>query len=133
MGLPPGQRLPAIAYVAGCLKDVHIREALRNILEGGGAAFRERARRLRLRVGPDGRLNSDLDQSLGEWAEILRILEKFVTTYLRRVVFNSERNLHMFSHLLALLFLTVFAASGIVFLIWVLYHLQMDSSGRRHR
>jgi hypothetical protein len=70
----PARDYPQSGYVAGCLKDVHIREAVRNILEGGGAAFRKCARRLRLRVGPDGRLNSDLDQPLDEWAEILRIL-----------------------------------------------------------
>jgi hypothetical protein len=42
--------LPPITYVAGGLDEAHIREAVCNILEGGEAAFRERARRLRVRI-----------------------------------------------------------------------------------
>lgn len=42
--------LPPITYVAGGLEDEHIRKAVCNILEGGEQAFRERARRLRVRL-----------------------------------------------------------------------------------
>ena len=37
------------------------------------------------------------------------------------------------ANLFALLFLVAFGACGIVFLIWVLYHLQMDSGRHRHK
>lgn len=43
--------LPPIAYIAGGLEDSDIREEVCNILEGGEEAFRERARRLRVRLG----------------------------------------------------------------------------------
>ena len=43
--------LPPISYVAGGLENSAIRNAVCNILEGGEAAFRERARRLRVRLG----------------------------------------------------------------------------------
>jgi hypothetical protein len=42
--------LPPITYIAGGLEDEHIRKAVCNILEGGEQAFRERARRLRVRL-----------------------------------------------------------------------------------
>ena len=42
--------LPPISYVAGGLEDAAIRKAVCDILEGGEAAFRERARRLRVRL-----------------------------------------------------------------------------------
>lgn len=42
--------LPPITYVAGGLEDEHIRKAVCDILEGGEEAFRERARRLRVRL-----------------------------------------------------------------------------------
>ena len=42
--------LPPISYVVGGLEDAHIREAVCNTLEGGESAFRERARRLRVRL-----------------------------------------------------------------------------------
>ena len=42
--------LPQITYVAGGLDDADIRAAVCNILEGGEVAFRERARRLRVRI-----------------------------------------------------------------------------------
>ncbi len=42
--------LPAITYVAGGLEDSEIRETVCDILEGGENAFRERARRLRVRL-----------------------------------------------------------------------------------
>ncbi|RSV35785.1 ATP-binding protein [Sphingomonas sp. ABOLE] len=42
--------LPPITYVAGGLEDEHIRKAVCDILEGGEQAFRERARRLRVRL-----------------------------------------------------------------------------------
>jgi len=42
--------LPPISYVAGGLEDVNIRKEVCNILEGGEEAFRERARRLRVRL-----------------------------------------------------------------------------------
>lgn len=41
--------LPLISYVAGGLEDANIRKAVCDILEGGEEAFRERARRLRVR------------------------------------------------------------------------------------
>ena len=46
---PPGG-LPPISYVAGGLENAAIRKAICDILEGGEAAFRERARRLRVRL-----------------------------------------------------------------------------------
>lgn len=49
-GPHPAGGLPAITYVAGGLEEAHIREAVCNILEGGEQAFRERARRLRVRI-----------------------------------------------------------------------------------
>lgn len=42
--------LPPITYAAGGLEDEHIRKAVCDILEGGEQAFRERARRLRVRL-----------------------------------------------------------------------------------
>jgi len=42
--------LPPITYVAGGLEDAHIRKSVCDILEGGEDAFRERARRLRVRL-----------------------------------------------------------------------------------
>jgi hypothetical protein len=42
--------LPPISYVAGGLENAAIRKAVCDILEGGEAAFRERARRLRVRL-----------------------------------------------------------------------------------
>ena len=49
-GPHPAGGLPPISYVAGGLEDASIREAVCNILEGGEEAFRERARRLRVRL-----------------------------------------------------------------------------------
>lgn len=45
----PG-RLPAISYMSGGLETLEIRQAVCDILEGGEAAFRERARRLRVTI-----------------------------------------------------------------------------------
>ena len=42
--------LPPITYQAGGLENADIRKAVCDILEGGEAAFRERARRLRVRL-----------------------------------------------------------------------------------
>lgn len=42
--------LPPISYMAGGLENTEIRKAVCDILEGGEAAFRERARRLRVRL-----------------------------------------------------------------------------------
>ncbi len=42
--------LPAISYVAGGLESAEIRKSVCDILEGGEVAFRERARRLRVRL-----------------------------------------------------------------------------------
>ena len=42
--------LPAITYVAGGLEDIEIRKTVCDILEGGEKAFRERSRRLRVRL-----------------------------------------------------------------------------------
>jgi hypothetical protein len=44
-----GAGLPTFTYVAGGLEDVGIRKQVCDILEGGEAAFRERARRLRVK------------------------------------------------------------------------------------
>jgi hypothetical protein len=49
-GPHPSGGLPPISYVAGGLEDTTIRKAVCDILEGGEAAFRERARRLRVRL-----------------------------------------------------------------------------------
>jgi len=49
-GPHPTGGLPSITYVAGGLEEAHIRRAVCDILEGGEGAFRERARRLRLRL-----------------------------------------------------------------------------------
>jgi hypothetical protein len=46
----PAHGLPVINYVAGGLEDATIRKAVCDILEGGEDAFRERARRLRVRL-----------------------------------------------------------------------------------
>ncbi|MCY1464820.1 hypothetical protein D3C87_2111140 [compost metagenome] len=42
--------LPLISYKAGGLENASIRKAVCDILEGGEQAFRERARRLRVRL-----------------------------------------------------------------------------------
>lgn len=49
-GPHPAGGLPPISYVAGGLENAAIRRAVCDILEGGEAAFRERARRLRVRL-----------------------------------------------------------------------------------
>ena len=49
-GPHPVGGLPPITYVAGGLEDADIRKAVCDILEGGEEAFRERARRLRVRL-----------------------------------------------------------------------------------
>lgn len=49
-GPHPSGGLPPISYVAGGLEDAAIRTAVCDILEGGEAAFRERARRLRVHL-----------------------------------------------------------------------------------
>lgn len=49
-GPHPSGGLPPISYVTGGLEDATIRKAVCDILEGGEAAFRERARRLRVRL-----------------------------------------------------------------------------------
>lgn len=49
-GPHPSGGLPQISYVAGGLENAAIRKAVCDILEGGEAAFRERARRLRVRL-----------------------------------------------------------------------------------
>jgi hypothetical protein len=49
-GPHPSGGLPPIAYFAGGLESSKIRKAVCDILEGGEAAFRERARRLRVRL-----------------------------------------------------------------------------------
>jgi energy-coupling factor transporter ATP-binding protein EcfA2 len=45
-----GGGLPLITYVSGGLEDEQIRTSVCEILEGGADAFRERARRLRVRL-----------------------------------------------------------------------------------
>ena len=45
----PGE-LPPITYVSGGLEDAEMRRQVCDILEGGEAAFKERARRLRVRL-----------------------------------------------------------------------------------
>jgi ABC-type hemin transport system ATPase subunit len=49
-GPHPSGGLPSITYIAGGLEEAHIRKAVCDILEGGEDAFRERARRLRVRL-----------------------------------------------------------------------------------
>ena len=49
-GPHPSGGLPQISYSAGGLESASIRKAVCDILEGGEAAFRERARRLRVRL-----------------------------------------------------------------------------------
>ncbi|MGY4503783.1 energy-coupling factor transporter ATP-binding protein EcfA2 [Bradyrhizobium sp. GM24.11] len=49
-GPHPAGGLPPISYAAGGLENAAIRKAVCDILEGGEAAFRERARRLRVRL-----------------------------------------------------------------------------------
>ena len=49
-GPHPSGGLPPIRYVSGGLENAAIRKAVCDILEGGDAAFRERARRLRVRL-----------------------------------------------------------------------------------
>lgn len=49
-GPHPSGGLPQISYVAGGLENAAIRKAVCDILEGGEAAFRERARRLRVHL-----------------------------------------------------------------------------------
>jgi hypothetical protein len=49
-GPHPAGGLPPITYIAGGLEDGTIRKAVCDILEGGEVAFRERARRLRVRL-----------------------------------------------------------------------------------
>jgi hypothetical protein len=49
-GPHPSGGLPPISYIAGGLENATIRKAVCDILEGGEAAFRERARRLRVRL-----------------------------------------------------------------------------------
>lgn len=49
-GPHPSGGLPPISYVSGGLENATIRKAVCDILEGGEAAFRERARRLRVRL-----------------------------------------------------------------------------------
>lgn len=49
-GAHPSGGLPPIAYAAGGLENSEIRKAVCDILEGGEAAFVERARRLRVRL-----------------------------------------------------------------------------------
>ena len=47
---PGGGGLPSFTYTAGGLEDAEIRKVVCDILEGGEKAFRERARRLRVRL-----------------------------------------------------------------------------------
>ncbi len=49
-GPHPSGGLPPISYTAGGLENAAIRKTVCDILEGGEAAFRERARRLRVRL-----------------------------------------------------------------------------------
>ena len=49
-GPHPSGGLPSISYAAGGLENAAIRKAVCDILEGGEEAFRERARRLRVRL-----------------------------------------------------------------------------------
>jgi hypothetical protein len=52
----PQGALPPIPYKAGGLENAEIRKAVCDILEGGEAAFKERARRLRVRLDRWGSL-----------------------------------------------------------------------------
>nr|WP_267874829.1 AAA family ATPase [Telluria antibiotica] len=45
-----GGQLPSFCYTAGGLEDAEIRKVVCDILEGGEKAYRERARRLRVRL-----------------------------------------------------------------------------------
>jgi len=47
---PHSDGLPPISYVTGGLENIEIRNAVCSIIEGGDSAFRERARRLRVRL-----------------------------------------------------------------------------------
>lgn len=49
-GSHPAGGLPPITYLSGGLENAEIRKSVCDILEGGEAAFRERARRLRVRL-----------------------------------------------------------------------------------
>ena len=49
-GPQPADGLPTITYVSGGLEEAHIRKRVCEILKGGEYAFRERARRLRVRL-----------------------------------------------------------------------------------
>ena len=49
-GPHPTGGLPPITYVSGGLENTEIRRSVCDILEGGDEAFRERARRLRVRL-----------------------------------------------------------------------------------
>lgn len=49
-GPHPAGGLPPITYKSGGLEDAEIRKAVCDILEGGEQAFRERARRMRVRL-----------------------------------------------------------------------------------
>jgi energy-coupling factor transporter ATP-binding protein EcfA2 len=49
-GPNPAGSLPPISYISGGLESAHIRKAVCDILEGGENAFKERARRLRVRL-----------------------------------------------------------------------------------
>jgi len=49
-GPHPAGGLPSITYTSGGLEEAHIRKSVCDILEGGEDAFRERARRLRVRL-----------------------------------------------------------------------------------
>lgn len=49
-GPHPSGGLPQISYVAGGLENLVIRKSVCDILEGGNAAFRERARQLRVHL-----------------------------------------------------------------------------------
>jgi hypothetical protein len=49
-GSHPAGGLPPITYTTGGLEDAGIRKSVCDILEGGEVAFRERARRLRVRL-----------------------------------------------------------------------------------
>lgn len=49
-GPHPVEGLPTITYISGGLEEAHIRKRVCDILEGGEHAFRERARRLRVRL-----------------------------------------------------------------------------------
>lgn len=49
-GPPADGGLPSFSYIAGGMEDAEIRKVVCDILEGGEKAFRERARRLRVRL-----------------------------------------------------------------------------------